>query len=265
MKGKILCCGLFILLLIFSSCQKKQADLSQITFNIRIEMDYENYEKEEAIISKIGIIISDYRSYFLVGRATQEQFDVLRKDGIAIYKKWEWKNSVRDNSEQSNISKKLLFVKDPYLDRWNERNGSGLWFLSRFYQDLNQDGIPELFLPYFGGSSGYKYYIYQITKDGYYDLGTIHFSESKILPTSHNGFNDLIIYRHITSDDGRLLIEEFNGFYYESEKEMYVVYEQAVNEKIFVPDKQVPWEKHLETNKLLWSPKDDDKYRRMIK
>jgi hypothetical protein len=256
---------LLMLLLFSTSCQQKKADLSQKTFDVRVEVDLEDKKQEEEIIKNSGIIISDYRSYFLIGRATQEQFDALKKAGIAIYKKWEWKNSVQDDSEQSNIGKKLLFVKNPYLDRWNERNGSELWFLSRFYQDINTDGIPELFLPYFGGSSGYKYSIYQITKEGYYDLGIIHFSASKILSTSHNGFSDVIIYRHISADDGRLLIEEFKGFYYEPVKEMLVVYKQAVEEKIFVPDKSIEWEDHPDSDKLQWSPKDDDKYRRMIK
>lgn len=242
-------------------------DLYKKMFDIRIEINYTNEGSEEATIKYSGIILSIDWKGFKIGRATQEQFDALKKAGIAIYRKWEWKSVKKEDSEQSNKSKKLILVKNPYKDYWDikEKKNNFRWFLARCYIDLNQDGIPEIFFPRYGGSGGSTYSLYQITKDGYIDLGSLAFINIQILPLKHNGFNDLMLYWHTSTEDGDLTIEEFDGFSYRTTKEMRVVYEQALNEKIFSPDRNGDWEQHPNSDKLLWSPKDDDKYRKLIK
>jgi len=264
MKQKCLCCSLLFLLLFSSSCQKKE---DQITFDVRFELGYGDSWKEKALIQESGVVITLDWEDFKLGKATQEQFDFLKQKQVPIYRKWEWIPVKKENDEPSDKKEEKVFVKDPYQDHWNLKNKKldYRWSLVRFYKDLNQDGVPEVLFPRFGGSGGTTFSIFQIIKTGYLYLGSISYSMCQTLPTKHNGFNDLMLYWHFSADDGSLSIEEFNGSVYETVKEMYVIYELALNEKIIVPDDHGTWESHPESDKLLWSTKDDDKYRRMIK
>jgi hypothetical protein len=247
--------------------EKYRTKLLKDMFEVRIEINYKNEAQEEATVKYSGIKLSVDWSGLKIGRATQEQFDTLKKAGIAIYRRWEWVPVTKDLTEQSEQKQETVFVKDPYLDYWKikENKNNFQWSLSRFYKDLNQDGVPELFFPRFGGSGGTTFSIYQIIKEGYLSLGSISYMRCQTLSTKHNGFNDLMLYWHMSADDGDFTIEEFNGTSYEAVKEMHVISEDTKNEKIFKPDKVGTWENHPDGDKLLWSSKDDDKYRRMIK
>lgn len=137
--------------------------------------------------------------------------------------------------------------------------------LSKFYADINTDGIPELFLRVYGGTGGSTCKIYQITSDEYKYLNELWFSLMQILLTKHNGFNDLMTYTHFSADDGSFYIQEFNGYSYEVVKKMRVMSSDTDNKEIFIPDEGISWESHLDVDKLLWSSYDDYKYRRLIK
>jgi hypothetical protein len=244
---------------------KPKEDPTKTYFDVRIEIDYKNENQEDATIKYSGIILSIDWSGLKIGRATQEQFDTLKKAGIAIYRRWEWVPVKREQSEQSDKKQEIVFVKDPYLNYWKLIEKTYSYSLSRYYKDLNQDGIPEILIPYSGGSGGTNYLIYQITKESYISLGSISYIRCQTLSTKHYGFNDLMLYWHLSADDGFFEIQEFNGYSYEAIKEMRVISEDLMNEKIFNPDKVGTWEDHPDGDKLQWSPKDDEKYRKLIK
>lgn len=241
--------------------------ISSDTFEVRIDLDYDNLDQEEATVKNSGIQLSIDWMDFKIGKATQEQFDALKKAGIAIYRRWEWSPTGGEEEESSSEKQKMLVVKDPYKDFWKlkENKNNYQWSLSRIYKDINQDGVPELFFPRYGGSGGTTYSLYQITKEGYLDLGSISYSICQTLPSKHNGFNDLKLYWHMSADDGYLTIEEFNGSSYEAVKEIHILSADLKNYNILKPDQGGTWEDHPKGDKLIWTPKDDEKYRRLIK
>jgi hypothetical protein len=251
--------------------QKNQNTLMQKTFEVRIEAhsnlasSQEDDEKFIKFIKNYGITLSVTWGNIKFGKATQEQFDALKKAGIAICRKWEW-IPVKATEEAKNT---INFTKNPYLDYWNLQGKpmSYRWLLARFYQDVNLDGIPEVIFPRYYGSQGSIYSIFQITKEGYLELGTVHYELKQILPTKHNGQSDLMLYWILSKnpETGNLSIVEFDGTQYRTVKEMYIYLQDAIKEKIFTPEEEKKIESHPYGDKLLWSPKDDDKYRRMIK
>lgn len=250
--------------------KKPKEDPTKNEFEVRIEAhtnlasSQENDEKFIEIIQNFGIILSVPWGNIKFGKATQEQFDNVKKAGIAIYRKWEW-IPVKETEDKKNT---INFTKDPYLDYWNLQGKpmSYRWILARFYQDINLDGIPEVVFPRYYGSQGSIYSIFQITKEGYLELGTVHYELKQILPTKHNGQSDLMLYWILSKnpETGNLSIAEFDGTKYRIVKEMYTYLQDAIKEKIFIPEEEKKIESHPSDDKLLWSPKDDDKYRKMI-
>jgi hypothetical protein len=250
--------------------RKNQNTLLKKTFEVRIEMESDKgtlkeLKQREEIIKNSGIIITFPWGNIKFGKATQEQFDAVKKAGIAIYRKWEW-IPVKATEETKDA---INFTKNPYLDYWNLQGKpmSYQWLLARFYQDINLDGIPEVIFPRYYGSQGSIYSIFQITKEGYLELGAVKYELKQILPTKHNGQSDLMLYWILSKnpETGNLTIVEFDGTKYRTVREMYIYLQDAKKEKIFTPMEENQAEFHPYGDKLLWSPKDDDQYRRMIK
>lgn len=268
MNQKIICIFLLLFIHFSISCQKKQIDLNQETFDIRVEDEFENEKEEGEIIKKSGIVFTYDSPSFKVGKATQEQFDYLKKQEIRIFKKWEWEE-INEVKKTNNFSD--LFVEDPYKEKWMDYIPQ----LLRTYYDLNEDCIPELFLCNdFISSSGGHYDVFQITKKGYQDLKIeIPKRGFQVLKTKHNKFSDIQDYNKWSPEYGCLMFKQYNNFQYQTTKIMTVIYQEAIKEKIYTPDQELPFEQHpvvfkeesKKHYKLLWTPKDDDKYRKMIK
>lgn len=291
-KNKTICFLLFLFLLFSTSCQQKKLgqisavpvdstvqvppiprnyeikvrepkeDPNKDTFDVRIELDYENQEKEEKILKESGIIFTEHHG-IIIGKVTQKQFDLLKQKNIKVYKKWEWVK-IEDNDSKSKFDHQSRFVPDAYKDLVDQEVKSGgiNFKKSRIYRDLNQDGIPEIFFDLFGGTGGENYLIYQITKDGYREMGSYFYLEMQVLQTKHKGFCDIMTYTHLNAELAHFKIYEFTGSEYIATNEMFALYWDAIDEKIFQPDFQNEKKEKFDPK---WSPKDDDKYRRMIK
>jgi len=241
-------------------------DLYQETFDIRVEVEFEKEKEEGEIINESGIVFKYDDPSFKVGKATQEQIDFLKKNNIKVYPIWEWVPVEKQQNELTN-EYKTEFVPDAYLDIVNLLNEEDRinhtrvgWSKDRIYQDLNGDSIPELFIQTTLGNGNCGYIIYRMTKDGYMRMCHISYQLIEILPTKHNGFFDLVRYGHANANTGYLSILEFNGSFYETKKGMWIVLEDAINNKIIEPEVET-----LEEYDPKWSSKDDDKYRSMIK
>ncbi len=244
------------------NAKKKNNPTFVVRIELHLEYDDDQNEIEDAFIKNSGILIIHDYGYFKIARITKAQYDYLKSNNIQIYGKWDWiphKKKLHDKNK--------IYIRDIYYDYWKEekKEDTHLFFLSRNYKDLNSDGIPEVLIPYYGGSGGSDYKVFQITKEGYLSLGSISYILIQTLPSQHNGMNDLMYYWHLSASDGYLHVAEYNGFSYESVKEMPVILDQAIQEKIFVPDKESENEEHPHSDYLQWSSKDDDKYRKMIK
>lgn len=180
----------------------------------------------------------------------------------------EWKDVSTQQYSPSFHKKNTIIVSDPYKEVWNSKENYKI-YLSRFYKDINDDTIPELFIKWFEGT-GASYVVYRILKTNYLYLGSISFSSFQLLDNSHFGFKDIDAFlpteiKENGNQKGSLEIYEFNGLYYSSKKKMDIDLKSSIKEKIFTPDKTYTLIKHPIGNTLLWSPKDDDKYRKMIK
>lgn len=252
---------------IVKKVDKSKEDPTKTYFDIRIEnIDYENQE-QFIIIQNSGIIdlTPDWRG-LKIGRASQDQVDYLKKQKMRVFRKYEWIIYDKKESDQVSNDNKILFTDNPYSDYWIDYQlDKKPFILTRFYEDINQDNIPEIFFPTGGGSGGIHYRVYQITQDGYFYLGGISYMSKQILNTKHNGFNDIVTFWDTGEEMGYLSLLQFDGKKYIDTKEMEIIPSEAIKDKVFIPDKRIEWETHPQGDKLLWSPKDDDKYRRMIK
>lgn len=230
------------------------------TFEVRIEDINGSIPYKQ--IQDSGIDIALLWSDFALAWVTQEEFDHLKSQGLEIYPIWEWKKSEKDPFEQ-NQSKTKEIIDDPYTPVW-KREGEAVYGLyGRSYLDLNSDGIPELLIPIHAGTGGAHYRTYQILQKGYLYLGITSYNQIQILDSKTNGFNDIISKFNCGAEFSYLHLMKFNGYYYEALKIMPVVDEYLWKSGIFksVPDN---YEGHPSHEKLLWSPQDDDKYRKML-
>lgn len=277
-------CIILVFSLIFpSACQKKQVTQIPQTpptptahekvivkpeENIKIPTDQENTfdvwfvlsEEKESIVKECGVLVNNDMG-LMVANITQEQYDLLKQKNIKVYKKWEWVTiEVKDG--KSDFDNQSRFVPDAYKDLLEQESISKFTFTkSRIYRDLNQDGIPEIFFDLHGGIGGENYLIYQITKEGYKEMGSYFYLAMQVLPTKHNDFCDIMTYQHINNKVALLRIMEFNGSEYLTSKWLEGFIQDAIEEKIFQPDFQNVKEEDFDPK---WSPNDDDKYRRML-
>jgi len=237
-------------------------NLLEVRIELHQEYDYQKSEIEDVFIQNSGIRITYDYGHFKIALVTKEQLNYLKSNHILVYGKWEW---IPCQTQTQAKTKEVH--RDIYANYWKKsKEATYLWSLSRVYYDLNTDNIPEILIPYSGGSGGSDYFVYQITKEGYLSLGSISCILMQKLPTQHNGLNDLMLYWHLSADDGFLSIAEYNGISYEEVKSMPVILEQAVQEKIFKPGQPgAKEEEHPEIDSLQWSSKDDDRYRKLIK
>jgi hypothetical protein len=171
-----------------------------------------------------------------------------------------------NETQKEQIDKGFPFITDHVIDPYQELREKGLSVKGRFYKDLNQDGVPELFLSYDSGSAGSEYVMYRITKKGYDFLGYISFLYFQLLSTKHNGYFDIQTFvRSYTEEDGvyvgGLYKDTYDGNKYRNISRIDYVYNENKVDSVFIPD-QIDVTLMLSS---LWSPKDDDKYRRMIK
>jgi hypothetical protein len=247
--------------------RKMLVTLTQITFDVRFELGYGDISKEKALIQESGVVITLDWDDFILGKATQEQYDFLKQKQVPIYRKWEWipVEKEKDKKPTRYFNK---FVANAYqdidqlLEAYNKENDCRVWYLKgRSYRDFNLDSVPELLISTTGGTGGLSYVIYQITKEGYQRLGGIAFKSIQLLPTNHNGFCDLMTYWHWSYSKGELAVYEYNGKEYVKVKKMTVSYKDMIEEKIFTPEEGSKQEEY----DIKLSPKDDDKYRSMIK
>lgn len=171
-----------------------------------------------------------------------------------------------DETKKEQIAKEFPFITDHVLDPYQELREKGLSGKGRFYKDLNQDGVPELFLSFNSGSSSVNYAMYRITKKGYDFLGYIGFLYFQLLSTKHNGYFDIQTFnRSFTEEDrvyvGGLYKYSYDGIGYTRINRIDYIYNENKADSVFIPD-QIDETLMLSS---LWSPKDDDKYRWMIK
>jgi hypothetical protein len=171
-----------------------------------------------------------------------------------------------DEAQKQQLDKEYPFITDHVIDPYQELREKGLSGKGRFYKDLNQDGVPELFLSYNSGSSSVYYAMYRIAEKGYDFIGYVHFLFFQLLPTKHNGYFDIQTFvRSYAEEDkvyvGGLYKYTFDGIGYIRNSRIDYTYNENKDNSVFKPD-QIDETLMLSS---LWSPKDDDKYRRMIK
>jgi hypothetical protein len=237
--------------------EKPKEEIQNNTFDVWFVLS----DEKEAIVKECGVSVTNDMG-LMVAKVTQKQFDILKQKNIKVYKKWEW-IKIENKDSNNEIDKQSRSIPDAYKDLLDQESKSKFTFTkSRIYRDLNQDGIPEIFFDLFGGTGGENYLIYQITKDGYKEMGSYFYLEMQVLQTKHNGFCDIMTYLHINASVAHFRIYEFDGYKYVATKEMFGFYGESIDEKIFLPDFQNVKEEDFDPK---WSPKDDDKYRRMIK
>jgi len=173
----------------------------------------------------------------------------------------EEKGEVIDAEDLINPEKKSNHVDDPY----KELVERGV-FLRRYYKDLNGDNIPELFLPCNLGSSSVTYLMYRITKNGYDFIGKANFLFFQLLPAKHYGYFDFQGFVQSFTKEGSyhvggLYLYVFDGITYKENKTIDYIYNENNHDQVFNP---IQLDEDLKPPNT-WSPKDDDKYRRMIK
>jgi hypothetical protein len=161
-------------------------------------------------------------------------------------------------------------VSDPYQVIWNYDHNNYKDFLGRYYEDLDDDLIPELFLTWSGGTCAASWFIYKITNDGYLLLGNLDFWDEDVLDEKHFGYKNIMTFTRTGSledgdEDGFLTLIEFDGKEYVPQKRMDITLNQSKKRDLFHLNNLIIAQQHPEGDKLLWSPNDDDKYRRMIK
>jgi hypothetical protein len=231
---------LILMLLLFSySCQKKVVHIP--------------------VVPKV--LITENQVEKPIKNQTTEDIDKKNKSKT-------WVKSDFVMAEPDFLINKSTIMSDPYKEFGVSINANSQPMLDRFYQDLDDDGFPEMLLEWNTGTGGGNYSIFKIRKDGYLYLGSIFVWSYSTLQTKHYGFHDLMMFSRLwdLDDDtwGTLQIYEFNGIKYEAVKMMDISFKDAIKEGIFTPDKRSN-EATPEEKETKWSPKDDDKYRRMIK
>jgi hypothetical protein len=103
---------------------------------------------------------------------------------------------------------------DPYSYVVNHAEFAKQKGTSRFYLDLTNDGILDLFAgEQWSGNSGGPYYVFLRSKEGYRPAGEIflHPEAIEVLKTSHFGIQDIQVYHHLSADHGDLQTYEYDG------------------------------------------------------
>jgi hypothetical protein len=268
-KLPLICICLLVLILILTPFLKQINDAKNINQK-KSELANTNNPK-----SSLNIPNKEFENKTTEKNAPKENPEYRPKEDENINYPW----VIIDSQEKHEFpTNKSLITKDPYKDIWETETSPGIYryrpFLARFYKDLDKDGIPELFISWSGGSGGNNYVIYKITKGDYYYLGNIFIYNLQILTTYHYGMQDLIAFWRLGayedgSLDGALTLYQFDGTKYKEIKYKNTSLNYAMKNNIFKPD-DINIEKHPNTDnsnpdKLQWSPKDDDKYRNLIK
>jgi hypothetical protein len=187
------------------------------------------------------------------------------------------KGSTKDDekmlNEKSKIKPEDRNVINPYQTIWGEGKGPAVFQMSRFYLDITNDNIPELFLCDSRGTGGGSYSVYQVTKPGYKFLVHLGTGSVHVQPDIHNGFNDIICIWREGDNEYSFVLMENNGEEYVVKKSfLYKSYQQANDEGLFlksIHSTEKETYHYLENENdlyvLHWSPQDDDKYRKLIK
>jgi len=108
-------------------------------------------------------------------------------------------------------------ISNPYKFVWSgEGQASGL---VRFFQDVNDDGTPDLFLGAKSllGTGGGTFHIFKVEGNGRYQyLGSIEMNPSafEVLSTKGNRLRDLKSYWHLSANEGVLSTFSFDGTAY---------------------------------------------------
>ena len=191
------------------------------------------------------------------------------KPPVEKVQKSEWTNAHHDPTEPDFRIVKSKFVKEPYKEIW-DYSDKYKKHLSRFYQDIDGDYIPELFIHWNDIHNNSSYLLYKITSDEYLYLGSITFWSCEILQTTHFGYKDIQIFcsegkSESNEELGFLTLLEFNGKSYIPQKSMDITLQLSVELNLFHPIAQLKIDQHPNKGKLLWSSKDDDNYRKMIR
>ena len=193
------------------------------------------------------------------------KFAISDKDWVKIQIK-------NDAYHLNNLPNATYFLNDPYKYIW-ENNPK--MFLGRFYLDINNDKIPELFLSVGGGTGGTGFEVFTINKHGYTYVGYIFFDTLKVLPDKHNGFNDLLVFirggniGEGIGDIGKLEIYMYDNKEYNIVKEINHEVSRIEADKYMINYihhslvEMHPYDfRNEEKNKLIWKPEDDNKYRK---
>ena len=116
-------------------------------------------------------------------------------------------------------------VSDPYQVIWNYDHNNYKDFLGRYYEDIDDDLVPELFLTWYGGTCAARWLIYKITNDGYLLLGNLDFWANEVLDEKHFGYKNIMTFTRTGSledgeEDGFLTLFEYDGKSYIQRKRM---------------------------------------------
>lgn len=182
-------------------------------------------------------------------------------------------NEVKNqNTEEKKVetTANSRFVTDPYQVAWDTADNQAI---ARFYLDINQDEIPELFLSNQINSCISVYKIYQIKKEGYLFVSDINTLDLRVLQTSHFGFCDLLCSGHYKPSNDQLEMDidyfylEYNGEKYSLKKQFYTLDEVKQSDlKIDTTSVEYKIDYHQRNDDkiwdtLKWSPEDDQTYR----
>jgi hypothetical protein len=242
MNRKIFCTCLLLFIFFSSSCQ--QRNVVHIPVAPTVPIPEKQIEKPVEI-----------------PKNKTEQSELNRK---------EWHAPYYEPLNQDFPLYKTRLVIDPYQVIWNYDHNNYKDFLGRYYEDLDDDLIPELFLTWSGGTCAASWLIYKITNEGYILLGNLDFWAEEVLDEKHFGYKDIMTFTRTGSledgdEDGFLTLFEYAGMSYVPQKSIDITLNESKKRDLFHLNNLIVAQQHPEGDKLLWSPKDDDKYRRMIK
>ncbi|MGZ3792190.1 MAG: hypothetical protein ACXVCP_07570 [Bdellovibrio sp.] len=117
----------------------------------------------------------------------------------------------------SAFAKDPKIINNPYQVVWDEMEGD-VAGLTRFYLDINDDGIPDLFVTGTSliGNAGAPFHVFLAEEKKFKDLGEVFLDQNafQLLKTKHHKVHDIKVCSHLSASECVLRTYVFDGTKY---------------------------------------------------